>query len=92
MSKLTNKELETIKRALEKIEDKEVINSESGKFSKKILKRLFIGFIIFVIAILIIFVKTGNEPSTLVGGVIAFLSVEVWQLARIKINETKGEE
>lgn len=73
----------------EEREDNNYIESESGTYSKKILNRLFLGFLLFVIAVLIIFVKVGNEPTVLVGAVITFLSVEVWQLARIKIAETK---
>ena len=87
IDKLSKKE----RKRLAKLEGRKekYVKSESGNFSKKILRRLFIGFVIFVVVILAIFLKTGSEPSTLVAGVIAFLSVEVWQLARIKINENK---
>lgn len=94
MDKLSIKELEEILEKKKKVEteNNRYVKSESGNFSKKILKRIFLGFIIFVIVILAIFVKVGSEPTVLVGGVIAFLSVEVWQLARIKIAETKEED
>lgn len=90
----TKEELEKMLELAEKEEKKNnnYIESESGTYSKKILNRLFLGFVLFVIAVLIIFVKVGNEPTVLVGAVIAFLSVEVWQLARIKIAETKEED
>lgn len=91
MAKYSKEELERMMLELE-MEENKYIESESGTYSKKILNRLFLGFVLFVIAVLVIFVKVGNEPTVLVGGVIAFLSVEVWQLARIKIAETKEVE
>lgn len=93
MDKLSIEELEELLEERKKIENEnnKYVKSESGNFSKKILNRLFLGFIMFVIAILAIFVKVGSEPTVLVGAVIAFLSVEVWQLARIKIAESKED-
>jgi hypothetical protein len=44
---------------------------------------------IFVVLILIVVWKTGVEPSSLVLAVFGFMSVEVWQLARIKVNNIK---
>lgn len=78
-------------RKLDKKNEK-YIHSESGSYSKKILKSLFRDFRIFVILVLLVFWKTGNEPVVLIGGVVGFLSVEVWQLARIKIKETDIEK
>lgn len=86
-SKYTKKELEQM--LAEKKQEDKFIDSDTGTYSKKILNKLFVGFIIFVSIVLFIFYKTGNEPSILVGGVITFLSVEVWQLARIKISESE---
>ena len=86
--KYSKKELTKMLMDFEKEEGK-YIKSESGTYSKKVLNRLFTGFTLFVIAVLYVFLKTGSEPVALVGGVIAFLTVEVWQLARIKIAETK---
>ncbi len=93
MDKLSIEELEDLLEERKKLENEnnKYVKSESGTYSKKILNRLFLGFVTFVIAILAIFVKVGSEPTVLVGGVIAFLSVEVWQLARIKIAESKEE-
>lgn len=75
-----------------KKEKEKYIESESGTFSKEILKKLFRDYRIFVILVLLVFWRTGNEPIVLVGGVTAFFSIEVWQLARIKIAEKKEEE
>lgn len=68
------------------------IESESGTFSKAILKKLFRDYRIFVILVLLVFWRTGSEPMTLVTGVTAFFSIEVWQLARIKINKEEKKE
>ena len=75
-----------------KKEKEKFIESESGTFSKAILKKLFRDYRVFVILVLLVFWRTGSEPIVLVGGVTAFFSIEVWQLARIKIAENKEEE
>lgn len=68
------------------------IESESGSYSKSILSKIFRDYRIFVLLVLYAFIKTGNEPTVLVGAVTGFLSIEVWQLARIKIKEIdKGD-
>ena len=56
-------------------------------FSKKIVAVVIILAVLFTIAVLWVFVKTGgNEPTVLVASVFAFLTSELWNLARIKIN------
>lgn len=47
--------------------------------------------VIFTVAILISFWKTGMEPSTLIGAWFSFTTVELWQLARIKKEKIKKE-
>ncbi len=60
-------------------------------FSKKMVVFIIILAILFTISVLYI-VKTGvPEPSVLVASVFAFLTGELWQLARIKINKEKGD-
>nr|DAX73350.1 MAG TPA: hypothetical protein [Caudoviricetes sp.] len=46
---------------------------------------------IFTVAILISFWKTGMEPSTLIGAWFSFTTVELWQLARIKKEKIRKE-
>ena len=75
-----------------KKEKEKFIESESGTFSKAILKKLFRDYRGFVILVLLVFWRTGSEPTVLVWAVTLFLSVEVWQLARIKIAKSKEEE
>ena len=40
--------------------------------------------VLFTVAILYVFIRTGSEPMTLVG---AFTTVELWSLASIKKEE-----
>ena len=59
-------------------------NVKKGMFSKLIVTFVIIINIVFTIGTLYIFLKTGNEPTTLIGAWFAFTTVEVWQLAKIK--------
>ena len=69
------------------------------KFSKQVIKGMFVFLVLFVIAILVVFWHTNAEPSTLVASVFAFCSVEGGILGLIKIykgkkgetNETRNE-
>ena len=63
-----------------------------SRFSKKIVISIIILAIAFVIAILFVFLKTGSEPTVLVGSFMAFISVELWSLAKIKRSGTEEEE
>lgn len=89
LDKLSKRE----RKRLLKLEGKQeqYIESESGSYSKKILSKLFRDYRIFVLLVLYAFIKTGNEPIVLIGAVTGFLSIEVWQLARIKIREIDKE-
>ena len=59
-------------------------------FSKQIVLFVIFLAIVFTVSILVVFVKTGgNEPTVLVGSVFAFLTGELWQLARITIHKNK---
>lgn len=90
MNDLSAKELEKLLK--KKKEEEQYIDSENGRYSKKILKELFRDYRIFVLIVLFIFYKTGNEPVVLVGAVTTFLGVEVLQLARIKISKTNPKK
>ena len=66
------------------------------KKSKSQYSKFWVSFIItcnviFTIAILISFWKTGMEPSTLIGAWFSFTTVELWQLARIKKEKIRKE-
>lgn len=61
------------------------------KFSKKIVTLVIALNILFTIAILFVFLKTGNEPMTLVGAWFTFTTVELWSLSKIKRAEREEE-
>lgn len=59
------------------------------KFSKTIVILVLLLNIVFTVAVFYVFLKTGSEPSTLIGAWFAFTTVELWSLAKIKMNEPK---
>lgn len=68
-----------------------IINRKKGNFSKKIVILVILMNILFTLAIMYLFLKTGNEPMTLVGAWFGFTTVELWSLSKIKRAEVKGE-
>ena len=68
-----------------------IINRKKGSFSKKIVILVILMNILFTLAIMYLFLKTGNEPMTLVGAWFAFTTVELWSLSKIKRAEVKEE-
>lgn len=68
-----------------------IINRKKGTFSKKIVILVILMNILFTLAIMYLFLRTGNEPMTLVGAWFGFTTVELWSLSKIKRAEVKGE-
>lgn len=68
-----------------------IINRKKGSFSKKIVILVILMNILFTLAIMYLFLRTGNEPMTLVGAWFAFTTVELWSLSKIKRAEVKEE-
>ena len=68
-----------------------IINRKKGNFSKKIVILVILMNILFTLAIMYLFLKTGNEPMTLVGAWFGFTTVELWSLSKIKREEVKEE-
>lgn len=60
------------------------------KFSKFIVSLVIIINILFTLAVLFIFYRTGSEPMALIGAWFAFTTVELWNLASIKKKEIGG--
>ena len=60
------------------------------RFNKKIVTGILLFMLIFTIAILVIFIKTGNEPGVTVGAVYAACTGELWSLAKIKTKERES--
>ncbi|MGP1562999.1 hypothetical protein [Filifactor alocis] len=83
--KLTDKEKELLEKHRAKQQKKE------EDFSKKWVRRLLLFTVLFVIVILILFWKTGNEPSVLIGSVFAMITGELWSMATIKKSKIERE-
>ena len=64
------------------------------KYSKLIVALVILLNTVFTAAVLYVFLRTGSEPSTLIGAWFAFTTGELWMLATIKKHEirfTDGE-
>lgn len=62
------------------------------KYSKKIVAWIITLNTIFAIAVLFIFFRIGNEPTSLIAAWFGFTTVELWSLAGIKKREIKKDE
>lgn len=78
-------------KELERILDSKKKRSKRIKFSKLVVSIVIALNILFTIAILYVFMKTGNEPMTLVGSFFAFTTVELWSLSKIKREEVRED-
>lgn len=65
---------------------------KKSNYSKFWVSFIIVSNIVFVAVVFIAFLKTGMEPSTLITAWFSFTTVELWQLARIKVNKIKKEE
>ena len=61
------------------------------RFSKFIVALVVLMNIIFTVAVLYVFFKTGSEPVALVGAWFAFTTGELWMLSSIKKIKVKKE-
>ena len=61
------------------------------KFSKKIVALVILLNTVFTGAVLFLFLRTGNEPSTLIGCWFGFTTVELWSLSKITREKVKLE-
>jgi len=64
------------------------------RYSKFIVALVILLNTLFTGATLYVFLRTGSEPSTLIGAWFAFTTGELWMLATIKKHEIrfKGDE
>lgn len=60
----------------------------SGQFMNRVVVTLILAAFVFTVIMIIVFVRTGSEPSTLIEKVFGFLSVEGGALALIKSVKT----
>lgn len=63
-------------------------NKVSGRFMNRVVICMIIVACVFTVAMVIVFVKVGSEPSTLIENVFRFLSVEGGAMALIKSVKT----
>ena len=57
---------------------------KKGFFSKLVVSTVIALNIVFTIVVLIVFLKTSAEPTTLIVSWFSFTTVELWSLAGIK--------
>lgn len=85
MDKLSEDDLKSLLKEKKKTKGK-------IKFSKKIVSLVIVMNILFTLAILFVFFRTGSEPTALVGAWFTFTTVELWNLSKIKRTEVKKDE
>lgn len=61
------------------------------QYSKYIVAFIIALNVFFTLGVLYVFIRTGNEPSTLVGAFFGFTTVELWSLAGIKKKKIEKE-
>ena len=66
-------------------------NKVSGQFMNRVVICDILAALIFTVVMIVLFAKTGSEPSTLIENVFRFLSVEGGAMALIKsVKTVKG--
>jgi hypothetical protein len=63
-------------------------NKVSGQFMNRVVICDILAALIFAVVMIVLFAKTGSEPSTLIENVFRFLSVEGGAMALIKVSKT----
>lgn len=63
-------------------------NKVSGQFMNRVVVCMILAALIFTVVVIIVFVRVGQEPSTLIENVFRFLSVEGGAMALIKSVKT----
>lgn len=69
-----------------------LMKNKNNRFSKVIVATVILLNIIFTAAVLYVFLKTGNEPMTLVGCWFAFTTGELWMLSSIKKSKVNKKD
>lgn len=78
---MTN-DIEKLEKELKKLKEKD--KKPKKEYSKIIVSLIIIINILFTIAIMILFLKQGSEPASLIVAWFSFTTVELWNLATIK--------
>ena len=61
------------------------------RFSKMVIIAVIVMVLIFTGFVLFIFYKKGNEPTVIIASFFAFVTGEVWALAKLKLTEINIE-
>ena len=61
-------------------------------FSKLVVSAVIALNVVFAVAVLIVFLKTSAEPSTLIVSWFSFTTVELWSLAGIKKAKERKDD
>lgn len=67
-------------------------NKVSGQFMKRVVFTTILAAFVFTVIMIIVFMRTGSEPSTLIENVFQFLSVEGGAMALIKSVKTLAKK
>ena len=65
---------------------------KKNEFSKLVVSAVILINLAFAAGCLYVFLRTGNEPSTLITAVFSFTTVELWSLAGIKKSKIKNDK
>ena len=71
------------------------MTKKKGRYSKFIVASVIAMNVIFTVAVLLVFLKTASEPSTLIVSWFTFTTGELYVLSSIKkskVKKGKGEE
>ena len=71
-----------------RLEERAAKKKVSGRFMNRVVITMILAAFIFTVAMIIVFIRVGSEPSTLIENVFRFLSVEGGALALIKSVKT----
>lgn len=63
-------------------------NKVSGQFMNRVVIFDVLAALIFTVVMIVLFARTGSEPSTLIENVFGFLSIEGGAMALIKVSKT----
>ncbi|MGP1568486.1 MAG: hypothetical protein ACTTHM_07195 [Peptoanaerobacter stomatis] len=83
------KDIEKLEKELKKLKEKD--KKAKKEYSKIVVSAIIIINILFTIGIMILFLKQGSEPTTLITAWFSFTTVELWNLAKIKRHKIDKE-
>ena len=63
--------------------------TSSNRFSKKVVPAILVAVVIFTVAMVVVYIKTGGVPDTLVASFFAFAGGEAGALGLIRYGKAK---